>query len=116
MLRRGQGQRSGISSLAWFHIGKNFAINTSKNCWHCFRHKSGGGPLEWIAVQKGIIRCEMQSRVSGVSGELAETIEAAKEMGFDIPDKKPSLKVLSLSEIQETFSKDPKGALKILYS
>jgi hypothetical protein len=38
--------------------GKNFAVNTSKNCWHCFRHKSGGGPLEWIAVQKGIIRCE----------------------------------------------------------
>lgn len=38
--------------------GKNFAINTSKNCWHCFRHRSGGGPLEWIAVQKGIIRCE----------------------------------------------------------
>jgi len=38
--------------------GKNFAINTSKNCWHCFRHGSGGGPLEWIAVMKGIIRCE----------------------------------------------------------
>jgi hypothetical protein len=38
--------------------GKNFSINTHKNCWHCFRHKSGGGPLEWIAVQKGIIRCE----------------------------------------------------------
>lgn len=37
--------------------GKNFAINTSKNCWHCFRHKSGGGPLEWIAVMKGIISC-----------------------------------------------------------
>ncbi len=38
--------------------GKNFAINTAKNCWHCFRHKSGGGPLEWIAVTKGIIHCE----------------------------------------------------------
>jgi hypothetical protein len=37
--------------------GKNFAINTAKNCWHCFRHKSGGGPLEWIAVMKGIIDC-----------------------------------------------------------
>jgi len=37
--------------------GKNFAINTAKNCWHCFRHKSGGGPLEWIAVMKGIISC-----------------------------------------------------------
>ncbi len=38
--------------------GKNFAVNTSKNCWHCFRHKSGGGPLEWIAVMKGIIGCQ----------------------------------------------------------
>jgi len=38
--------------------GRNFAVNTSKNCWHCFRHKSGGGPLEWIAVMKEIIRCE----------------------------------------------------------
>jgi hypothetical protein len=38
--------------------GKNFAVNTAKNCWHCFRHKSGGGSLEWIAVEKGIIRCE----------------------------------------------------------
>jgi hypothetical protein len=38
--------------------GKNFAVNTAKNCWHCFRHRSGGGPLEWIAVDKGIIRCE----------------------------------------------------------
>jgi len=38
--------------------GKNFAINTSKNCWYCFRHKSGGGPLEWIAVMKGIISCQ----------------------------------------------------------
>jgi len=37
--------------------GKNFAINTAKNCWHCFRHRSGGGPLEWIAVMKGIIDC-----------------------------------------------------------
>ena len=37
--------------------GKNFSVNTAKNCWHCFRHKSGGGPLEWIAVQKGIIIC-----------------------------------------------------------
>lgn len=37
--------------------GKNFAVNTAKNVWYCFRHKSGGGPLEWIAVMKGIIDC-----------------------------------------------------------
>jgi hypothetical protein len=38
--------------------GKNFSVNTSKNCWHCFRHKSGGGPLEWLAVEEGIITCK----------------------------------------------------------
>ncbi len=38
--------------------GKNFAVNTSKNCWHCFRHNSGGGPLEWLAVEAGLISCQ----------------------------------------------------------
>jgi hypothetical protein len=38
--------------------GHNFWVNPSKNCWHCFRHKTGGGPLLWLAVEEGIIRCE----------------------------------------------------------
>jgi putative DNA primase/helicase len=38
--------------------GHNFWVNPSKNCWHCFRHKTGGGPLLWLAVEDGIIRCE----------------------------------------------------------
>jgi len=37
--------------------GRNFAINPRFNCWHCFRCNSGGGPLEWRAVQKGLIDC-----------------------------------------------------------
>jgi hypothetical protein len=37
--------------------GRNFAIDTETDSWHCFRHRSGGGPLEWIAVMKGIIDC-----------------------------------------------------------
>lgn len=37
--------------------GQNFWVNPSKNCWHCFRHQSGGGPLLWLAVETGIIRC-----------------------------------------------------------
>jgi putative DNA primase/helicase len=36
---------------------KNFWLNPSKNCWHCFRHESGGGPLQWLAVEEGIIDC-----------------------------------------------------------
>jgi len=37
--------------------GRNFWVNPSKNCWHCFRHGSGGGPLLWIALENGLISC-----------------------------------------------------------
>jgi len=37
--------------------GRNFWINPELNCWHCFRHKTGGGPLHLIAVLEGIIDC-----------------------------------------------------------
>ncbi|TET91190.1 MAG: hypothetical protein E3J35_04240 [Methanomassiliicoccales archaeon] len=37
--------------------GQNFSVNVQKNVWHCFRHSSGGGPLEWLAVDKGLIDC-----------------------------------------------------------
>lgn len=45
--------------------GMNFWINPSKNCWHCFRHDSGGGPLSYIAVKEGIIDC-----AQSISGAL----------------------------------------------
>jgi len=38
--------------------GRNFWVNPARNCWHCFRHGSGGGPLLWLAVEEGIIDCE----------------------------------------------------------
>ncbi len=37
--------------------GQNFWVNPSKNCWHCFRHGSGGGSLLWLAVEEGILDC-----------------------------------------------------------
>ena len=37
--------------------GMNFWVNPEKNCWHCFRCDSGGGPLKWVAVSEGIIQC-----------------------------------------------------------
>lgn len=38
--------------------GQNFWVNPSRNCFHCFRHSSGGGPLLWLAVEEGVIQCE----------------------------------------------------------
>jgi len=38
--------------------GMNLRIDTRRNIWHCFRHKSGGDALMAFAVREGIIRCE----------------------------------------------------------
>lgn len=38
--------------------GENFWLNTKMQCWHCFRHNSGGGIMELIGVLEGIIKCE----------------------------------------------------------
>jgi len=54
-----QGPHPIHGSKNWEQGGPgNFSINIEKNVWHCFRHNTGGGPLSWIAVQEGIIKCE----------------------------------------------------------
>lgn len=65
--------------------GKNFSVNTSKNCWHCFRHKTGGGPLEWLAVDAGLIRCEDAKPECFDKETFKKVLKIAKEKGFDIP-------------------------------
>lgn len=67
--------------------GKNFSVNTSKNCWHCFRHKSGGGPLEWLAVEEGIINCKDAGKGCLSNQQLSKVIDIARKRGFDIPEK-----------------------------
>jgi len=67
--------------------GKNFAVNTAKNSWHCFRHKSGGGPLEWLAVEAGLISC--QDAKPGCLGDKAlfkKVLQIARDRGFEIPE------------------------------
>lgn len=44
----------------------NFAINTSKNVWHCYRHNVGGDVISWIAYA----HCEVdESRCNALSPE-----------------------------------------------
>jgi len=67
--------------------GKNFTVNTSKNCWHCFRHNTGGGPLEWLAVEAGLIRCEDAKPGCLSNGLFKKARGIARDRGFDIPDR-----------------------------
>lgn len=68
--------------------GKNFSINPRRNTWHCFRCESGGGPLEWIAVESGLISCS-EAGPGCLRGErFKEVVDLAKQRGFDVSIKR----------------------------
>ena len=68
--------------------GKNFSVNTDKNCWHCFRHGTGGGPLEWLAVEAGLISCQDAKPGSLDKETFKKVLQIARDRGFDIPEQK----------------------------
>ncbi|MGD0954098.1 MAG: phage/plasmid primase, P4 family [Methanotrichaceae archaeon] len=71
--------------------GKNFSVNTAKNCWYCFRHKTGGGPLEWLAVESGLICCN-DAKPGCLKSVFKQVLDIARDKGFDIPESKPRSK------------------------
>jgi len=74
--------------------GMNFWVNSEKNCWHCFRHDSGGGPLSWIAVKEGVIDCS-QSITGALRGKnYNKTFELA-------------VKKYGMKEVIVRFDKEP---------
>lgn len=52
--------------------GRNFAVDTEKNVWHCFRHDSGGGVLSLIAMLEGLVKCEEMSDIDGHKKRLID--------------------------------------------
>ncbi|MGE9810277.1 bifunctional DNA primase/polymerase [Ferroplasma acidiphilum] len=59
--------------------GTNFVVDLTSNQWICFRHDTGGGPLQWIAVSTGVIACE-ESTPGKVKGDIFwRTIAAAHD-------------------------------------
>jgi len=71
---------------------QNFWVNPSKNCWHCFRHGSGGGPLLWLAVEEGIIDCS-EAGQGALRGEVFKrTIKIARERGLITQKQKKTKK------------------------
>jgi hypothetical protein len=86
--------------------GKNFHVNTAKNCWHCFRarHDSGGGPLEWLAVEAGLISCN-EAKPGCLKGDIfKKVLNIAREKGFDIPEATPRA-----NREKDSRKEEPKG-------
>jgi len=78
------GEYQGQHPVHGSSTGINFNVNIDMNCWHCFRCNSGGGPLSWLAVKGGLIRCD--EAISGIlKGPLFwDTIALAKKAGYEI--------------------------------
>lgn len=72
---------------------KNFCVNTKTNTWHCFRHNSGGGALQYLAMKEGIIKCEQAKKGALRGKKFREILQIAVSQGL------VDQKVLEQSEI-----------------
>jgi hypothetical protein len=63
--------------------GMNFAVNTVRNKWYCFRCGSGGGPLEALAVAEGIISCD-QAGPGCLDGHWPAVFDALRQRGYTV--------------------------------
>lgn len=69
--------------------GKNFSVNVNKNVWKCFRHDTGGGPLEWIAVENRILDCAECLPGALRDDKFKQALKiAADKYGLEMPRKK----------------------------
>ncbi len=64
--------------------GNNFSINTEKNIWHCFRCSAGGGPLSWIAVKEGLIKCH-EATPGALRGALFKKVIKIGQEKYGLP-------------------------------
>ncbi len=78
-LKRSGRQFQGPHPIHGSETGQNFTIDLDLNAWHCFRHGTGGGPLQWIAVREGIISCEEATPGALRGMKFWETIAVAHD-------------------------------------
>lgn len=82
----GDHEYQGVHPVHGSATGQNFNVNTEKNCWHCFRCNSGGGPLSWIAVAEGLIECH-EARPGKLRGALYRRVETiVKALGYELEE------------------------------
>jgi DNA primase len=71
--------------------GNNFAVDTSENQWYCHSKgcEAGGGILEYIAVDEGLVDCGETSDISAIFPEVLEVAAeiAGVDLGMDAQDR-----------------------------
>ena len=81
--RHGQELR-GAHPLHGSESKDNFSINLGQNCWHCWRHETGGGPLEFLAMQMGLLDCG-EVRPGCLKDVFPKVVREARRRGYCLP-------------------------------
>ena len=83
--KRSDGVLFGVHPIHGSTNGENFHVDTHRNVWFCFRHDTGGGIYELIALAKGKVKCEdCKRRQSPVKGKLFSQIKKIARDEFNI--------------------------------
>jgi len=86
---RGQVERHGLEVRGSHPLHDsasedNFSINLGQNCWHCWRHETGGGPLEFLAMQMGLLDCS-EARPGCLKDVFPMVVQEARRRGYCLP-------------------------------
>ncbi|MGZ4847081.1 MAG: phage/plasmid primase, P4 family [Halobacteriota archaeon] len=68
----------------------NLYVNTTNDLWCCFRHRTGGDPLTWVAVREGFVECENARKLDSIT--FKRCVEVLKREGL-IKDDRPRAEV-----------------------
>jgi len=79
---KGNGQYQGSHPIHDSTTESNFTVDTKRNVWHCFRHSSGGGVLQYLAMQEGIIKCEDAKKGALRGKKFRQVIQIAETQGW----------------------------------
>lgn len=97
--------------------GTNFSINPSKGVWHCWKHDTGGGWVELLAVKEGIIHCGQAGKNCLSRSQRREVMQKAEDLGLieeqvlDVPEKEILLEREAVVEIPKNV---PDGKVVLL--
>lgn len=79
---KGDGVYQGSHPIHDSTTEKNFSVDTKRNIWFCFRHNSGGGALQYLAMREGLINCEQCKKGALRGKKFKEVVQIAISLGL----------------------------------
>jgi hypothetical protein len=98
--------------------GRNFSINPRKGVWCCYKHDSGGGWKELLAVKEGIISCEQAGKNCLSKEQFINVMRRAEELGLIKGQETIEAPIIEIDTTNRTYVEElspilPNGNLEL---